>query len=494
MTRLHTLYRLACLAIASVLLTGCEQPPQQALVFAISSAPASLHPVLASDAVSERINNLLYSPLLELDAQGRARPGQVAINQLDELTYRLQLQPGLLPYSDGSKPSIEDVLLTLQQARDTPTSPHAATLSHLSSSQLDQGTLLLRLSRPDPRFAEKLHLGLAPASALRDGKSLARHPVGNGAYEFVAWDAQERISLKRLSDGLLLHFEPVPDPTMRALKLIRGEIHLLQNDLPYELYDYLQAKPQIALASSPGTTFSYLGFNLHDPLTGDRRIRQAIAHAIDREAIVRHLFLGHARTANTLLHPQHWAANPDLEPYAYDPARAQALLAQAGYGPQQPLQLSYKTSTDPFRLRIAAALQAQLAEVGIELSIASYEWGTFFADIKAGRFQLYSLSWVGIRSPDIFRYVFHSDSLPPQGANRGRYINSDVDTWIEQADVLPPAEARPLFVQIQQQLHQDLVYVPLWHEDNLLLSRNVEALQPLRNGSYAFLKQVSFAP
>ena len=195
-----------------------------------------------------------------------------------------------------------------------------------------------------------------------------------------------------------------------------------------------------------------------------------------------------------MLHPQHWAANPDLEPYAYDPARARALLAEAGYGPQQPLQLSYKTSTDPFRLRIAAALQAQLAEVGIELSIASYEWGTFFADIKAGRFQLYSLSWVGIRSPDIFRYVFHSDSLPPQGANRGRYINSDVDAWIEQADALPPAEARPLFAQIQQQLHQDLVYVPLWHEDNLLLSRNVEALQPLRNGSYAFLKQVSFAP
>ncbi|RMG36649.1 MAG: ABC transporter substrate-binding protein [Gammaproteobacteria bacterium] len=473
-----------------VLLAACRSPDSNTLVFAIATAPASLHPVLATDAVSERINGLLYRPLVEFDAQARPVPGVIRWQRLDDRRYRLQLVAGVPPFWDGSRVDPGDVAATLRAARDDPASPHAGALRHLQRIEVHESHLVVTLSRDDPRFPERLHLGVAPAERLAQGARLARHPLGNGPFRFVAWEDDGGLTLKRRRDGLLVRFAVVRDPTMRALKLMHGEADIVQNDLPFEMYPVLQGRGDIALRERSGTTFSYIGFNLEDPVTGDHRVRQAIAHAIDREAIVRHLFMGHARLAETVLPPGHWAAHPGLKPWPHDPARARALLAELGYGPGHPLVIHYKTSTDPFRLRVAAVLQAQLRKVGIDLRIQSNEWGTFFGDIKAGRFQMYSLSWVGVRSPDIFRHVFHSGSLPPGGANRGRYRSPEVDRLIEHAEGLPREQARTLYHRVQAIVHQALVYVPLWHEHNLLLSRRVVPVTPLPDGSYHFLEQV----
>ena len=482
--------RFAALLLA-LLLASCQTPRQEQVVFAIATAPASLHPLLATDAVSERINELLYRPLIEFDERNRPVPGIVQWHMRDPRHYELRLMTNLAPFSPGSEVRLDDVHATLLGARDHPASPHAGTLANLREVKTHQEYLLLVLEEPDPRFPEKLHLGVAPAALLDDPSRLAREPVGNGPFELLYWLKDGGVLLQRRRDGQRFAFQVVPDPTMRALKLLRGEASLVQNDLPYEMYPVLESELEIELQSTPGTTFSYLGFNLEDPVTGDRRIRAAIAHAIDRRAIVEHLFSGYALRTNTLLTAQHWAAHQRLVPYAHDPERARALLAEMGYSRSQPLHLSYKTSTDPFRLRVAAVLQAQLKEVGINLKISSNEWGTFFGDIKAGRFQMYSLSWVGIRTTDIFRHVFHSDSLPPGGANRGRYQSQEVDRLIDQASLLKKEAAKPLYRSLQEIIHRDLVYVPLWHEDNLLLSRGIQDSTPQRDGSYRFLEQVS---
>ncbi len=483
------------LPLLLLLLSACARGPAdtpRALVFAVAHAPASLHPLLATDAVSERINALIYRPLVRFDAHQAPQPGVVRWQAIDASHYRLWLRPGLAPFSDGRPVRLADVAATLRRARDDPASPHAGALRHIQRIRRDGDHLLLSLSRPDPRLPARLHLGVAPADALARG-DLARHPLGSGAFRLLAWQDDGGVLLQRRRDGLRLRFAVVPDPTMRALKLLHGEAHLVQNDLPYEMYPVLARDRAIRLQAVPGTTFSYLGFNLDDPVTGQRAVREAIAHAIDRQAIVDHLFNGHAHPTNTLLAPGHWAAHPGLPDYAYDPARARALLAGLGHGPGHPLRIEYKTSTDPFRLRVAAVLQAQLARVGIDLRIRSHEWGTFFGDIKAGRFQMYSLSWVGIRSPDIFRHVFHSASLPPGGANRGRYRSPEVDRLIDRAERLPRARAAPLYRRVQAIVHHDLVYVPLWHEDNLLLTRGVARARPRPDGGYGFLEQVSLA-
>ena len=274
--------------------------------------------------------------------------------------------------------------------------------------------------------------------------------------------------------------------------MLRGEIDILQNDLPAELLDYLSAQNDIQVSYGPGSNFAYIGFNLDDPLTGNLLVRQAIAHAIDREAIVQYVLGGSARPAAALLPPDHWAGNAALKPLEYDPARSAALLAEAGYGAGHPLTLTYKTSTDPVRVRIATVIQQQLRDAGIDMNLQSYDWGTFYGDIKAGRFQMYSLAWVGIKTPDIFRYAFHSRSLPPEGANRGRLSDAEVDRLIETAGLGTTLEEQAAaYRQVQTRLLQQLPYVPLWYEDHVFAARNnISGYQLAPDGNYDALKTI----
>jgi peptide/nickel transport system substrate-binding protein len=279
---------------------------------------------------------------------------------------------------------------------------------------------------------------------------------------------------------------------VRILKLLRGEIDLVQNDMPAELLDYLRKQPGITLQSATGSNFAYLGFNLQDPATGKLTVRRAIAHAIDRAAIIEHVLGGAARTAAALLPPEHWAGSPALEPVAHDPGRSRQLLREAGFDADHPLEIDYKTSTDPVRVRIATILQQQLADVGIRMTLRSYDWGTFFGDIKAGRFQMYSLMWVGIKTPDIFRYAFHSQSLPPGGANRGRFEDSPTDRLIAQAEQGESLDSQAAsWRRLQARLSEQLPYVPLWYEDHVVAMRDgVSGYRLSPDGNYDGLVDV----
>jgi len=278
------------------------------------------------------------------------------------------------------------------------------------------------------------------------------------------------------------------------LKLLSGEIDLLQGELPQELIAWLRERPSLRVERTRGDTFSYIGFNLRDAASGDARVRAAVAHAIDRNAIIRYLYRGMARPAESLLPPEHWAGNAHLPADAYDPAASRRLLQEAGYGPDRPLQLEFRTSTNPRSLRLAAILQQQLHEAGIEASIRSYDWGTFFGDIKAGRFQMYSLSWVGLKMPDVFRYIFHSESTPPAGANRGRLDDLRVDELIEKAENTPDLDTQAdIYKHLQERLHALRPYVPLWYEDNVLVIRRVlEGYAPAADGNYDDLAGIRY--
>jgi peptide/nickel transport system substrate-binding protein len=152
------------------------------------------------------------------------------------------------------------------------------------------------------------------------------------------------------------------------------------------------------------------------------------------------------------------------------------MLDRAGYpdpdgdGPKPRFTLSYKTSQNELRRRIAAVFQEQLRQVGIAVEVESREWGTFFSDIRKGSFQLYGLTWVGIADPDIFHYAFHSSQVPPEGANRGRYANPELDRLVEAGRrERSRAKRVEIYRKVQLLLSRDLPVVPLWVHRNLLL-------------------------
>ena len=468
-------YALHMVLMSVLLLGACAEDESDSLRFGLSADPVTLDPRFATDAASARINRLLYAQLVDFDERFQPVPSLASWEVVNPRLYRFTLGDAMRRFHGGGLLGARDVKATYDSVLDPATgSPHRAGLEMIESISVpDERTVDFNLVRPDALFPGRLVIGILPATKIASEHPFNRAAIGSGRFEFVDWRADGNLGIRRLLDGQMVEFVRVPQPTVRVLKLLRGELDMLQGDLPTELVQWLQERGDVRLQKQRGTNFAYLGFNLEDPVVGELRVREAIAHAIDREAIIHFVMGGAARPASAILTPDHWAGNPQLKALSYDPERAIALLRELGYGPENPVHIVYKTSSDPFRVRLATILQEQLGRVGIQVDLRSYDWGTFYADVKAGRFQMYSLAWVGIKMPDIFKYALHSTSVPPSGANRGRFSSKVADKLMDQAENADSlTEQAGYYRQLQKYLLEELPYVPLWYEDYVFASRD----------------------
>jgi peptide/nickel transport system substrate-binding protein len=457
-----------------IFLNACSDSNRNSIAFGLNAAPVTLDPRFSTDAISYRITRLIYRSLIDFDDQFQAIPDLANWEQISLDHYRFTLGADGREFHDGSRLTANDIKASYESVLNSDNvSPHRASIEMIESMEIiDDDTIDFNLSRPDPLFPGRLVIGILPEKLILEEHNFNRAPVGSGAMKLSEWKDDARLKLQRLSDNQLIEFIALKDPTVRVLKLLRGEIDIIQGNISPEIVTWLTERDSVQVKRKQGDTFTYLGFNLEDEVTGNELIRQAIAYAIDRDSIIQYVMRKSARKAGAIFPPYHWAGNADLIGHEYDPDKAKALLKQAGYSLESPLQISYKTSSDPFRLRLATIIQDQLKTVGINIDIRSYDWGTFYGDIKAGRFQMYSLSWVGLKMPDVFRYVFHSTSVPPNGANRGRFKNVRVDELIETAELEPSlTKQAEYYRELQQILFDTLPAIPLWYEDNVLAIR-----------------------
>jgi peptide/nickel transport system substrate-binding protein len=486
--------------LCALTLGACSDPAADAVIrMGLASAPVNLDPRIAADAASARLNRLLYARLVDFGEQDRPVPALAEWTRAAPDRYELRLRDAdARRFADGTRLSAADVKATLESILDPAIgSPFRTQLQDVAEILVDgPDRLTIRLARPDPLFPAKLAVEILPARLIAAGHAFNREPVGSGPLRLVGWPESGRLVLERKTDGQRIEVLEVKDPGVRVMKLLRGEIDLLQSDLSPELFQFLRGRAEVRVVSRPGSNFTYVGLNLEDAQLSNPAVRRALALAVDRRAIVRYVLAGAARPAQSLLPPDHWAGAGDLPVFARDLAEARALLRQAGYGPERPLELEYKTSTDPFRVRLATVIQAQLAEAGIRVKVRSLDWGTFFGDVKNGRFQMHSLTWVGVKTPDQFRYVFHSASVPPLGANRGRYRSAAADALIERAEALAdPADQAAVYRELQSLLLNDLPYVPLWYEDQLAAFREgVTGYGLAADGNYDGLVSVRREP
>lgn len=459
---------------------GCHSSnAPNTLVFAVAQAPLNLDPRYATDAASERVNRLVYQRLVEFDAASHEVAGLASWQQLDALRYRFHLLRAPV-FHDGQPLTATDVKATYDSLLTLKDSPHTAEFRHIRRiSTPDAKTIDFTLAHADPHFAARMIVGILPARLIAAAHDFSHAPVGSGPFKFDGWSSA--LVLERLGDGLKVRFEEVKDPNVRVLKLKRGEADLIQGDLPPELVKYLQTQANITVNTGVGANYSYLGINAQAAFLKDARVRQAIAYAIDPQAIIDKVMVSQSRQASAILPPEHYAGNAQLQPYHYDPARARELLAAAGV--KLPLTLIYKTSTDPQRVRLATILQAQMQAAGIDLQIKSLDWGTFFADVQKGNFQLYGLTWVGIKTPEIYGKVFGSKSIPPTGFNRGRYQDAQLDALLEKED----------WPAVTQRVHQQLPVIPLWYEGQFAAYRgSIKRYTPAPDGNWDGLTKVAF--
>ncbi len=498
--------------LASLLLCvlACCSPsatatPPGTLVVALESAPAVLDPRFTTDANSSLVSELVCDGLTTSDARGETIPALAEWRHPSPLEWQFTLRPDVR-FHDGTSLTAADVAATYRSVLDPALgSPKREALAAVAAIETpDARTVVFRLREVSASFLETTSLGILPARSTATGPVAPLAVVGTGPFRVAALLDGGGLDLVPHADAVggaprlaRLRFRVVPDGVVRALELANGGVHLVQNALDPDLLPWLAARPELELVISPGTTFQYLGMNFRDPRLADRRVREALAAGIDRDAIVHHLLRDTATPATGLLPPSHWAYASDVARHPYDPARAAELLRAAGLGPEVDQALrrfSYKTSTIELRRRIAEVFQHDLGRLGLGLDVRSYEWATFYDDIKHGNFELYSLAWVGVRDPDVYYRVFHSAMRPPVGMNRGGYANPAMDALLAAARVTEDRdERRRLYGEVQRLAADDLPIVPLWWAENVVVkARALVGFVPAPDGNLRSLAHATF--
>jgi peptide/nickel transport system substrate-binding protein len=497
-------------AAALVLASACGGQPRDpgVIVVAVQSAPNNLDPRVGTDAVSQNIHQLLFNGVMKIDEHLKIVPDLAErLDNPEPTVYVATLRKGVR-FHDGRELTSADVVYTFRSLQDPAlVNPYRGGLRNLKSVEArDRYTVVFTLKEPFGSFPVNLVIPqVVPEGAPLD---FGAHPVGTGPYRFVKSVADDRVEVAPFADyfegaprnsGLV--FKVIPDSIMTGLELRRGTADIIVNDPDPDIVHQLERDPNLQTKTSPGADFQYIGINLRDPILKHVLVRRALSYAINRKAIVEYLRRGLAIPAAGLLPPESWAYYPSLPAYDFNPAKARALLDEAGYpdpdgdGPAMRMRLTLKIQNLEFPRLQATVIQQNLRAVGVDIDIRSYEFSTLYADVLNGNFQLYTLQWVGGATvdPDILRRVFHSNQVPPAGFNRGHFSDPHVDALLDVASrATDEVERRRLFGEAQVAIAEQVPYISLWTKiNNVIGQRTLEGVKSTPIADYTFLRDVA---
>ena len=320
------LSRLIICTLAVVLLNGCARDRDRLapgfIQVDIETSPTALDPRYATDAISERIAELMFNPMVRLDSHGGFTSDLAeSVQRTSPTEIIFHLHRGI-HFSDGRELTARDVKYTFDFVADRKNhSPKAGGLEQLQSiAALDDYTIKMTTRGPYAPALEMAMLGIVPANTPGQRSNALDTPPGTGPFRLRDFERDDRVVLERSpsSDANAVKgivFKVVPDPTVRALELVEHICDLAPNDIQPDLLPYLRAQSGLEVRTSPSTTYWYLTFNFRDPVLRDVRVRRAIAYAIDREEIIRAYLRGTARIATGMLTPENWAYDGAVTTY-----------------------------------------------------------------------------------------------------------------------------------------------------------------------------------
>jgi peptide/nickel transport system substrate-binding protein len=484
-----------------------NDPPAPAFTVLMDGGPKSVDPRFATSDFSVKLSKLIFSGLVTIDTPDGQPELDLAerIELVGDRVYEITLRDDAV-WHDGRPVTAHDVRWTFMTMGEF-NSPYAGLAEKIARFDVrDDHHLTIELSESHAPFMTNLAMGIVPRHAVgEDGLLPPDAPMGSGAFRWEASSPQAWVSLTahdqyhggRPSLDRVV-FRTMPDDNTRLLAMLGGNGDLVQNATAPLMLPVFDDAKELVIETAPSFKYTYLAFNLEHPILRKRAVRQAIAHAIDRDRIITEKFRGTARRARGILAPEHWAYEPDVVTYDFDQEKARQLLDEAGYpdppGPEPRFKISLKTTTNKFRRSIAMLFSHELAEIGIEVKVRAYEWGTFFGDVKSRNFEMYSMQWPSVVEPDLMAWIFHSKSIPSpenrsRGANRGAYSNAKVDELLEAGRVAHDREdRRQAYGDVQKILAHDLPYISLWHEDNIVVRRaSVHGYEMLPNARFRHL-------
>ena len=476
----------------------------QSVRIALPSGPTDLDPRFGSINVSSfRVIEQVFRYLVRKDTNSHIVPDLAERWETpDDRTWVFTLRPDVT-FHDGSALTSDDVRYTFETVMDSSfSSPLRGAYHNVRAIETpDSLTIIFKLDQPHAPFLVDLILGIVPRHiAESQGRAFGRAPVGCGPFQFAHWQEDQYVELTAYENFYLgrpkvdkLVFQIMPEATTRLFAVKKGDIDLLVNEFPPEYLPQFESVDRVEIRKSSSVIYEYIGMNLGRGPLQQQSVRRAIALAINRQQMLQSLRGGLGESATGLLSPSHWAFAADVEAMGHDPVQARNLLDEAGYpdpdgmGPKVRFTLEYKCANLESSRQKAEAVQHYLAEVGIGVTVKSFEWATFFDDIRNSRFDLYSLQWVGISDPDIYYRLFHSS-----GDNRNQYKNAELDVLLERGrQTMDRDMRRDIYIQVQQILARDLPYISLWHPLNLtVINRTLNGFVSYPAGDLESLRSV----
>ncbi len=478
------------------------------IVIGSSGEPSNLIPMLSSDSASQEVSGLIFNGLVKYD-RNLNLIGDLAESwdiSPDGLTITFHLKKGV-KWQDGVEFTADDVLFGYKTIIDekTPSAYKEDFLQVKNAEVLDKYTFRVTYEKPyAPALGSWGDLVVLPKHLL-EGKDitqspLTRHPIGTGPFKFKEWIPGQKILLtynenyfagRPYLDGII--YRLIPDPATLFLELKSGGVdwtgitplqYKKQTNDAYFEKNYKKYR-------YPSFTYTYLGFNLKHPWFADKRVRQAIAYAINKEEIVKGVLFGLGTVSTGPYVPNTWPYNPNVRKYEYNPQKSKELLKEAGWKDVdgdgilekdgKKFEFTILTNMgNSTRIKTATIIQYRLSKVGIKVNIRQLEWSAFinlFIDKK--RFQAVILGWSIGLDPDQYD-IWHSSKTGEKELNFVSFKNKEVDELLEKGRrTFNIEERKKAYFRIQEILAEEVPYVFLYVPDALpIVSSRFEGIDP----------------
>ncbi|MBI3252893.1 MAG: peptide-binding protein [Candidatus Omnitrophica bacterium] len=482
-----------------------------AFVTSSIAEPSNLIPFLASDSASAEVSRLLFNGLVKYDKNLKLTGDLASDWDIEEggLVIVFHLRKNVR-WQDGEPFTARDVAFTFRALTNpsVPT-PYGGDFEKVVSLETpDPHTVRVRYKEPFSPGLASWSVGIVPEHLLKDADwpatGFSRNPVGTGPYKLVQWTSGEKLVLRANPDYFegapfiaRVVYRILPEPTTAFLELETENIDSAalsplqfkrQTGTPF-------FKTHYAKYAFPSFSYTYIGYNLRNPLFADKKVRKAIGLAIHKQEIIDTVLLGYGRAATGPFLADGWAADPAIGPSGFDPSRAKALLAEAGWRDTSGdgildrggRRFSFTILTNwgnTDRKMACEIIQKRLRDVGIEMNIQTLEWSVLLREfIGKKRFEAVLLGWQLSPEPDPYD-IFHSSKTGPGQFNFVSYKNEEADRLMEEARrIFPEAERAKIYHRLHGILSEDEPYTFLYVPESLVaLHRRFKGVEPAPAG------------
>lgn len=458
---------------------------------AMKADPKTLDPQKSIDTMSNKSITLIYDTLLDLDENLNLKPNLAeSWERLDDCNVVFHLKKGV-KFHNGEELKAEDVKFTLERAASSPQTLYLFK-PITKVTVIDDYTVQVTTDKPFGALLNNLAAvqgGIVSKKAVLEyGDDYVNHPVGTGQYKLKEWLPGNKIVFEGFKDAYQgapnfeeLTYLTIPEVSNRMIALETGEVDVAF-DIGIMDKETIENSNNLELVEVESPALLYLGFDQTNPIYQNKKLREAIAYAIDNQTFVDVVFRGSAVAGDSPLPKASPAYNGNVKKYNQDIEKAKKLLAEAGY--PNGLDIELWCMDDGPRVDMCVIIQDQLKKIGINVEIKIFEFGAYVSKTALPNKELYFLSWNSSGDGDVALYpLFHSSQHGAPG-NRSFYSNKEVDKLLDKARVsVDEEERRSLYKEVQNILQEDLaIYALAYPKINLAKNKELKGLIFKKNG------------